>query len=99
MSGNGLTPECVRKDCDYEAAWIPVILIPSPIENPTQKRGRLFVHSHDVCQRHKESLRITDFLGVGAWEDIRLQIIRNGKTPPREEDLELEWSPVLEGRT
>jgi len=95
MSANGLTPECARPGCDYEAAWTPVILIPSPKDKPSQKPGRLIVKKHNVCQAHKESLRITDFFGAGGWGILKFQINAMGKTPPKEEDLLIEWQPIL----
>lgn len=90
-----LIKQCKRPDCDFEAAWTPVILVPSPRDKPTQKPGRLFIDNHNVCQSHKESLRITDFFGAFGWKSLEFQINVMGKTPPKEEDLVLEWQRVL----
>ncbi len=99
MSENGrVTHICSRLGCGYEGLWIPVLLIPSPRENPTQKRGRLFVDDQKICDEHKRELRVVDFLGVAGWKQLSAQIVAQGKTPPREEDLELEWSPLVKGK-
>lgn len=91
--------ECARPECNYEAVWTPVLLIPAPREKVDQSRGRLVIHNQDVCQQHKESLHVTDFLGVSGWEHLKFQIEYTGdRIAPREEDLELEWAPVLKGR-
>ena len=98
VSNNGLVKfirQCARTDCDFEAQWTPVLLIPSPRDKPTQVRGRLVIEKHDVCQSHKEELRVVDFLGAVGWDMLKWKINVMGKTPPKEEDLVLEWQKVF----
>ncbi len=96
LNGSGrLIKQCARPGCDFEAMWTPVLLVPSPRDKPTQKPGRLFIDEHNVCQSHKESLRVTDFFGAGGWGVLKFQIHAMGKTPPEEEDLVLEWQRVV----
>ncbi len=93
--GRKITRICTRRLCGNEALWNPVLLIPSPRENVRQKPGRLFIDNQGTCDSHKASLRVVDFLGATGWEQLRLQIMKQEKDPPKEEDLVLEWVEML----
>lgn len=89
--------QCARKDCEFEAQWTPIIVIPKNIEK-RQGRGKVYINNHDVCQSHMESLRIGDFFQAGAYEIFKFQLKVVDKHPPAQEDLVLEWSRSIRAK-
>lgn len=90
---------CHYPNCRAKALWIPVIALPTlrtvgdekAMVVTKQPTLLLFV---TVCQEHKETYRLTDWIAVGDWDAMRDVAHENGYAIPEPSLIVVEFKPL-----
>lgn len=91
--------KCHYPNCRANALWIPVIALPTlrtagdskAMVVTRQPTLLLFV---TVCQEHKETYSLTDWIAVGDWDAMRDVAHENGYHIPEPNLIEIQFKPL-----
>ncbi len=91
--------KCSYPNCTAKAVWIPVIALPTlrtagdekAMVLTTQPTLLLFV---PVCQEHRDSYNLTEWISAGDWAAMRDVAHQNGYFIPQAELIAVEFKPI-----
>lgn len=86
-----MTPlRCDRVGCSGEGRWLPVLMVRAPYRARNSTPAPCIL-SLAICDVHKETGSVDDFLSDGGWTQIVEGFATLGKVPPARERTTLEW--------
>lgn len=92
--------DCARKDCKEPGRYVPVLhfwMDQRHKESPYGKPDKSPQYNRRVCESHKESLDVSDFIDDLGWQVIQRTFMRGRRTVPQRDLTELHFIAVGKG--
>lgn len=91
--------KCAFPNCHHEALWVPAVALPTlrsvgmgqamvQTEKPTYLLGK------EVCQHHKETYNLGDWISKGDWEALQDLAHQSGYHIPEVDIMGVEFRPI-----
>lgn len=84
-------PDGARSQCAGDGRWHPVLKVPARHHEHAPAKVVLGLF---VCDEHKRSSTLEDYLTDEAWERISKGIVAAGRLEPERKLTTLSWEPV-----
>lgn len=86
---------CAVNGCNCDAAYVPVLVLLAPAEQDPLGEIPAFAHiTLGVCEKHKATLTLTDFITDENWEKVLVPFKATGCVMPDRERTTLKFEPL-----
>ena len=71
---------CSRPNCPGRAVWRPLLEMRTSVKSPPRKATFTELN---LCEQHKDQVRLTDFISGSSWDRIVRHIKQSGLPVPK----------------